>query len=70
MTLRRHVTRRGRWRIEIRGGEADGTVIDCQTITAAVRWYRLLSRDAGDESGRHQGLDDEAQSQERHGQGE
>lgn len=67
MTLRRHVTRRGRWRIEIRGGEADGTVIDCQTITAAVRWYRLLSRD---ESRWDKRLDDEAQSQERHGQGE
>ena len=67
MTLPRHVTRRGRWRIEIRGGEADGTVIDCQTITAAVRWYRLLSRD---ESGWDKRLDDEAKGQERHGEGQ
>lgn len=43
MTLRRHHSPYGRFRVEIRGGEADGAVIDCQTLGAAVRWYRLLT---------------------------
>jgi hypothetical protein len=42
VTLRRHRTPHGRFRVEIMGGEADGTVIDFRTFEAAVRWYRLL----------------------------
>jgi hypothetical protein len=31
------------WRVEVRGGPADGTVIDAITLPWALSWFRILA---------------------------
>lgn len=42
MTVTVHPHPPYRYRVVVRGGRADGMIVDCKTLEWAMRWYHIL----------------------------